>query len=779
MLKRAIPLLLVSALSTMAAPPKGCVGSVAVASFRLSAANALPPSWIQMRNVNNLGPGYRISYQPLDMGPGVNKDAKLALVLVPKALDGQLTVLEPRSAIASTEWTVPFVPKILLVVFGPQGLDEKRLTNLVTRDENLTNALADYADQTAELEAGLQLATELEQDADDDSQRPPRPMTPSEQAIFALVRALNPAVSSYDPLGAGRRAGPATMTGKGMDAFFENAGGLFPGGGALPMIKQWLMPDTEFRSVFQVPVPSDGMMLCAQLAGRTRNRLAYLWAYRLTNSEAPPTTILKNADVPISMRVGVPVKTDADFKLLDHVFDWTLISDGGSQPPIHVAVRPIPDERALRVDLRKFSGAPGAYTMQARWDWSAFKVAGNIRVHRFDDLSAAQLTPESQSKLIAGTGPVDIELTGCDFLFLDHAALHRPQSAHQIALDLPSDRSANLRMEVDTDTLHPGPFMLALSRIDGATADVPIRVLPPNPAIDHAGLRVNAGDRQQTITLSGTGLDRIDSIESDRAQITLAAASEDGTHRVATVRLQSTVKAGDAIALTAKINGIANPFRLPVALQVAGERPKILEAKPSIPRDLTVALKDGELPGGSWVSFAIKIQPADAAPSISLQCAEAARTSKTAIIRAGDKQAFAQASSNGDAMFLSLDPAAIGQSGCTLTAIAEIESLGKSDAFTLGRVVRLPRIESLALSDEKSADGFYGTLRGFDLETIEKTGWSANAGAPATELPRPIAGEGAKQSLRISMPWPSPSPKAPLYIWLRGESEGRATRITP
>ncbi|HLW75974.1 MAG TPA: hypothetical protein VKS01_03295, partial [Bryobacteraceae bacterium] len=402
---RAIFLLLAAALPTLAAPAKSCVGSVAVASFRLSAqpnslaAKTSAPGWIAIRQVNNLPQGYRISYQPLDMPSNVTKDAKLALVLVPKAIDGSLTVLEPRSANASTEWAAPFAPKILLVVFGPQGLDEKRLTNLVTRDENLTNALADYADQTADLEAGLQLARELEQEADDDTSRPAQPSNPAEQAIFALVRALNPAVSSYDPLGAGRRAGPATLTGKGMNAFFENAGGLFPGGGALPMVKQWLMPDTEFRSVYQQPVDSDGMTLCAQLAPKTRNRLAYVWAYRLTNAPEPKATVLKNgADVPISMRVGVPVKTDGDFRLLDHVFDWALIRDGGSQPPIHVAVRGLADERALRIDLRKFNGAPGPYTIEARWDWNVFKVAGEIRVHRFDDLTTARLTPESQEK---------------------------------------------------------------------------------------------------------------------------------------------------------------------------------------------------------------------------------------------------------------------------------------------------------------------------------------------------------------------------------------------
>jgi hypothetical protein len=130
-------------------------------------------------------------------------------------------------------------------------------------------------------------------------------------------------------------------------------------------------------------------------------------------------------------------------------------------------------------------------------------------------------------------------------------------------------------------------------------------------------------------------------------------------------------------------------------------------------------------------------------------------------------------------LFLSLDPGAVGQSGCTLTATMETESLGKSDPFTLGKVLRLPRIESLTLTDEKAADGFYGVLKGFDLETIEKTGWQANAGLNVSELPRPVAGEAAKQTLRISMPWPSPSPKAPLYVWLRGESTGRATKVSP
>jgi|SRR5579862_3436760 len=101
-----------------------------------------------------------------------------------------------------------------------------------------------------------------------------------------------------------------------------------------------------------------------------------------------------------------------------------------------------------------------------------------------------------------------------------------------------------------------------------------------------------------------------------------------------------------------------------------------------------------------------------------------------------------------------------------------------SNPFTLATVIRLPRIETFWVTDEKSGDGFAGSLKGFDLETIEKTGWDSKTGLSVADLPRPVAGEGAKQAMRIAMPWPSPSPKAPVFVFLRGEAEGRATKVT-
>jgi hypothetical protein len=776
---------LVSGAITAVAASRGCVGSVSVASFRLTVQ---PPgsssSRVPIRQVNKVPSGYRIGYQPLDLPADLRKDAKLTFVMVPRASDGQVTVIEPRTAASSTEWTAPFATSIAVLVFAPQGLDEKRLTNLVTKDPNLVAALADYADQTAELEAGLEVANALDEETDDDSARPPRPATPAEQAIFALVRALNPAVSSYDPLGAGRRAGAATLMGKGAEAFFENAGGIVPGGGILPVVKTWLMPDTEFRSVYGIPSASDGMTLCAQLGPKTRNKMAYLWAYRLTNAGPPATTILKDVNVPIGMRDGLPVRlaSATDWRLLDRVFDWTLIADASSVPPMHVPLRPIYEERALQVDLRKFAGPPGAYRIEGRWDWDAFKVSGTVNLHRLDDLKAARVTPTSHDKLIAGAGPIPVELTGADLQFVDRVTLHRPGSARQLPVDMPAAHTGaadKLTVEVDTDGLRPGPYLLSLSRIDGATAELPLQVLPPNPKLDQAPPRVNAGERQQTVTLAGLGLDRIESISCDRADIALSAAGDDGTKRGITVRLHSDVRPGERLTLLATVQGLAEAIRFPGALQVAAARPRIIEAKPALARDLPITPRDGEVPGGSWVSYAIRTDPLDTPPLLAVQCAEPMRTIHAEKLHVGEKNPNAQLAGSADGtLFLSLDPGSVGQSGCSLTATIETESLGMSDPLPLGKIVRLPRIETFTLTDEKAGDGYYGVIEGFGLETIEKTGWDSKTGLNAPELPRPIAGEGAKQTLRIVMPWPSPSPKAPLFVWLRGETEARATKVT-
>jgi hypothetical protein len=101
---------------------------------------------------------------------------------------------------------------------------------------------------------------------------------------------------------------------------------------------------------------------------------------------------------------------------------------------------------------------------------------------------------------------------------------------------------------------------------------------------------------------------------------------------------------------------------------------------------------------------------------------------------------------------------------------------GQSIPRKLGTIVRLPKIDSFQLTDQKTGDGLYaGVLQGQDLESIAKVGWDGQMGTPVDAIPAPLEGPGNKESLRISMPWPAPSPHSPIYVWLRGEDKGRLT----
>jgi hypothetical protein len=551
------------------------------------------------------------------------------------------------------------------------------------------------------------------------------------------------------------------------------------------MVRPWLLPDTEVRSVFAIPDDPDGMTLCTKVQLKGKNKLAYMWAFRMAEGNTPRVPLAKDMDLPLGMRVTVPLKLEsqADWRPVSRIYGWTLIPESGSGKPVSVAVRTATDEHTIHLDLRRFDGAPGAYRIQGKWDWDTVKVNGTVRLHRLDDFTTARLTPQTQDQLIAGTGPVPIDLAGADFMFVDHAWVHRATNLRQIPADLPPVRvgpSDQLRIELDTDGLRPGPYLLALSRVDGAVTDVPIRLLPAPPRLNTSGARVNTGDPEARVTLTGSGLDRIQRLDGERADVVLGAGNEDGTRLDVIVKLHADAKPGDRLALAAKVEGMNGPVRFPGVWQVVAPRPRILEAKVSGSADLAVAERDGEIAAGSWVSYALRVEPPGANASLIIQCAEPALSVQPLKLRVGEKQASAQLASTGsDGWFLSLDPGAAGQSGCTLTAVIETEDLGKSDPFTLGKVVRLPRIESFTMTDDKAPDGFYGVLKGYDLDTIAKTGWDSSAGVAATELPHPLAGEGSKQTLRIAMPWPSPSPKAPLFVWLRGETGGRATKVNP
>jgi len=168
----------------------------------------------------------------------------------------------------------------------------------------------------------------------------------------------------------------------------------------------------------------------------------------------------------------------------------------------------------------------------------------------------------------------------------------------------------------------------------------------------------------------------------------------------------------------------------------------------------------------------------DGHPVLSLTCANEGYVKAPLVLHPGDRSTSAQLDFAGeDGLFLSVDPGVVGQSGCQLAATITTESAGSSDPTVLGRIIRLPRIEKFALTEEKLSSTLYaGNLTGVDLQIIEKTGWDPRTGFPAQGIPTAVPGSNPQeQTLKVELPWPPPSPHAPIYVWLRGEATGRLT----
>ncbi len=669
---------------------------------------------------------------------------------------------------------------------------KRRLKDMVSEDRDLIQALGDYADQTADLEASLAALRDLEEDRET---APPAPNSPAEQALLSLARALNPAAPGLDPLGAGLQAGPTSLMGRGADAFFENAGGFVPGGGILPTVKGWLMPDTEFRSVYATsPDNGTGMTLCAQRLPNTRNKIAYVWAYRFTNADPPPVSVGNvetpgipgplPVDVPIGAKARIPltVPEPGDWALIGRVYDWALVDSSGRALPVRG--RALPGERMLQLDLRDFAGLPGMYSLQGEWDWGTYRVAGDLALARLEDLSTTQLTPESAAALVKDRPAVDLVLTGPNLRFITRAWMHRPDSAREIPVYISPKRfddPGKLQVEVDTEDLRAGPYRLVLEQVDGTTAEIDVNIKDEPPVVDPFDEPVSmpVGGDKKTLTLTGSGLDRIREVSAQGATIVLKPASADGTRRQAEIQLAPDVKVGDHLDLLADIADSDNPVLIPRAVEVLGSAPFITAVHTVLPADeeLSVKLGGEEIPGGLQVSVRVSYENVDSPVEAVYFCAGESRTPVSPRMPSTtyDKP-------EGPVLVSVIDPGRVGRDGCELQVALTTLKVGSSEPALVGIVKVVPQLASLSISDTKRGAGFQAELAGWRLESIKQVGWSPTEGNPVEELPRPIAGaqpgDQAGERLTVTLPWPSPTPKAPLYVWLEGDAEGRATTLT-
>lgn len=794
--------------------PHPCVGgTLPIATFKLMLAPAQGQGKpLPLQDVNVVRAGDKLRYEPVLVPAIIRNQARIAVVLAPaaEAKDKGIAVLDAQPAKATAEWTIPFRASVVGIVFGPRGLNVKKVHSLVHNDPELVPELATYAEQTAEVNALVQTLSAYDQSkpGSEDLNAAlggfsaeygvalPRltPGTPTDQQASALLQAVMPSMTTYDPLTSGRSAVVAQSAGLAASVaalFYGTPVGLAAGGAAFFVnMRTMMFPGTDFRSAFSQPAAPSGMEFCSKDQKPVpRTRLAYLWMLKAPDTEAPEATVAQAAALPMGTKSDLKITcaTNEQLRQLPRAHDWRLISGKRSvSVPGKIIVGPSSDTLAL--DLSHAKIPAGEYQLAALWDWDPMDIKGSVRVRPYSDFSGVKLTPASADALREGNGKVDLSLVGADFEFVRAAAIERDDSestAEPLTFTFPDGAGERLQMNLKlaTNGLAPGAHRILLTQTNGKTQAVPVEVHPPDPVIQGGPYTANLGQPSQRIVLHGTGLERIEALTGSGAVWDLAPApdgSHDMTERAVTVKLNPSLNPGQMLSPSMKIQGISAPDRIADLIRVAPPRPKIISVTDSFPHAGSVALREGELPAGEAVSFALHTENVSS-PSLAVGCANPAEQKMTMVLRPGEQSSGgAQLDYAGaGTLFLSLDPGAIGQSGCQLTAAVTTPDAGTSDPTVLGNIIRLPQISKFTLSNDSLGASLYsGTLTGQDLQMIEETGWNSTTGYPVEGIPTPVPGSALDQTLKIELPWPPPAPGAPLYIWLRGETQGRKTSAT-
>ncbi len=798
-----------------AAEPGTCAGSTSLDEFRLfvEPPKGNPP--IPVAKINALRTGGKLKYVPIEIDPDVKAKAMISLILapVPGKEPAEPALLEARPAAKPAEWSLPFDVSIVGVVFGPQGLDAKKIHTLLDKKHQLITQLADYAEQSSNVGALVETLDAWERSPSNQRSldavlngfssrygvalpKLNAESRPDEQAM-TLLHAVLPSLSSYDPLTAAppvmmqQSAGlAATMS----TLFLGSPVTLAAGGTALfQNLRTLMFPDTEFRSALAQYKKDDQMSLCAKpQTAKSHARTAYLWALRLPASGPPVLNLPPDVRLPLGWKSSVKftLKDASQHRLLSRVRGWQLVSqDGKEVRPVSLTAAGAAPE-VLEMDLSQATIPPGDYRLAGQWDWSTFTVGGTLQLRTIGSMDAARISPASEDMLVEGAGKVRVELTGGDFEFVEKLQLGRADSPENPVAVLPFTRqiekagggNIGLSANLDSAIFPSGAYFLRITQINGKTHDLPLTIHPPNPRITNLPLRANLAEQRQVVILRGSGLERIEKISGRGMAWQLSpmkpAAPSDPEEREAVLTLDDSVHKGERLELCLNIRGLHRPMSFPEAIEVVGPRPQISSVERSIPPDVSVELGKDEIPAGFPVSFALSTRNLASLPVLKLDCDSGGDGRPVLTLKPGEARESAKLDVAGEGvLFLSLDPGKLGPTGCNLTALVESAPVGSSTPVVLGRIVQLPQIEKFELTDERLENSSYvGILTGKNLHSIEKAGWDSQHGYPVLGIPSPVIGQPEKQILRVSLPWPSPAPRAPIFVWLRGESAGRATR---
>jgi hypothetical protein len=799
---------------SQAPPPLTCPAGAPLGTVELSVRSPQNTDALPFQNINHLSEGDTLLYKPV-LRLHEKRPGEIALVMVPAKRDPTrepLIVTDPKSADQAQSWKIPETISLAAFVYGPQGLSKKKVKGFLSQDDLLIAQLADYAEKTAQTEALIEtlensgsssasvnaaltgFASQYGLAVQFDKNAPPGVQA---QALFAT---MNPQLATYDPLtsSTAQRVGQTASVATAAAAlFFGSPIGLAAGGTAMLLdLRAIAFPGTQFRSSFAQSVSASrsgaypdarnaaALALCGQRApAPPHTRVAYIWASRIPNTPVPSIRIGTASFVPVREKTSVPVEVpDPQWKYLQRVRNWSLTDSNGRHVPVKVLK--LGNQKSLEIDLEKVDIAPDAYRLSGYWDWTPFQAAGEVHVRPLSDFKDAKLEARSQDLLIAKSGKMPVTLAGSDFEFTEKVEFKKAgdefATAEPLRFILPKGlrEGPQTRMDVQIDTanLDPGRYQLLVHQQGGKSHTVYFQVLPELPVIENLPILVNQGAAQQHYELKGQRLSLLSKLEAPEATLSLGPEGRKSTERNVIVQLKSTAQPGTSFPLQAYLRDRTAPVTLPDALQITGPLPVIASSKLSIPTGMEISLLPNEFPAGYTLAGMLDVKNIGPKSVLNLACAGGVGSHATLHIGEQTPSSSLQQLFQ-DELYLMFDTGPL-PAGCSLEAVLDSGREGRSQPFTLARIVRLPYIDSFdTLAGAPRDGGKPYTLSGHNLEMLGKIGWDEANGVEITSLPAPIPGQGQKETLGINLPAP-PAPKAMLLVWLRGEDKPRATSIT-
>ncbi len=758
------------------------------------------PQPLPFANIVHLSEGDTVQYAPITRGRE-KREGEVAMVLVPSMISGkeQLLVTEVKDASKPQEWQIPRTISLAVFVYGPQGLSKKKVKSFLSQDTSLVAQMADYADKTAQTEALLQalsssdsspasmnaaltgfasqygLAVQIDKTA---------PANVQAQTLFS---AINPQLANNSPLaasGASQVSQTASLATAAAGLLFGSPVGLLAGGTSMVLeLRSLVFPDTQFRSSYSQATKDSRVNLCGQRsAAPPHTRVAYIWASRIPNAATPKMQIGDAHYIPAGQKSPVTAEiADADWKYLQRARKWTLENDAKQQ--IEVPVLKLQNQKAVEVDLAKAKVPPGTYHLAAYWDWAKFQATGEIKVLPLSDYAHAEVKPESQDRILANGGKMPVTLTGSDFEFTSKVELKKvgdefavPEPVKFLLPKGPQmGPQEQMDVQLNTHDLEPGRYQLLLAQSDGKSHPVTFAVLPNPPKIVNLPIVTNDGVAIQHYVLKGERLNELTKLEAPGATFELGASSSGDTERNVTVKMNASSKPGTTSSVKAYLKDRTEPILFEKAVEVTGPLPIIVSSKLSMPADMVVKTTQDEFPAGYTLSAMVDVKNIERTSTLQLGCAEG--IGQPATLQIGQQTAHWDLQQlSPDQLFVSFDTSSL-PAGCTLQAVITNGKDGASSPYKLAHLIRVPQVDSVVASSEPAPAGQIAVdLKGRSLEMIEKAGWDASNGTTPTSLPTPIPGEGQKQLLHVILP-AAPTPDAPIYFWLRGDSTGRETNL--